>query len=202
METIKSLLLSLSDVNELEKKILVELESGTHPLTIVNFLNDTLYEIGERYEKGDLFLSELMMIGYLASKITELLKPYLTEAEVETYGKVVFGTVGGDVHDIGKNIVIMVLQSAGFDIIDLGVDVSTERFIKSVKSENPDVLCMSALLTSTMHNMKSVIDSLKKAGLRNNVRGFAKQIGADGYAEDAVKAVRMIKRLMGIEEDH
>ena len=160
METIRSLLLSLSDVNELEKKVLGELESGTHPLIIVNFLNDTLYEVGERYEKGDLFLSELMMIGYLANKITELLKPYLAEAKVETCGKVVFGTVGGDVHDIGKNIVIMVLQSAGFDIIDLGVDVSTERFVKSVKAEDPDVLCMSALLTSLKrHQVSSKIFS-------------------------------------------
>lgn len=209
---IRSLLLDLSDVDELKKIVTEELESGMHPLAIVNILNETLNGVGVRYERGDMFLSELMMIGYLASEVTELLRPHLVEAKIETLGKVVFGTVGGDIHDIGKNIVIMMLQSAGFKVIDLGVDVSAKRFIESVKEECPDALCMSALLTSTMHNMRSVIESLDKAGLRSDVKvivggrpitlEFAREIGADGYAEDAVKAVRVIKGLIRIKEDY
>jgi len=209
---IRSLLLDLSDVDELKKIVTEELDSGMHPLAIVNILNETLNGVGVRYERGDMFLSELMMIGYLASEVTELLRPHLVEAKIETLGKVVFGTVGGDIHDIGKNIVIMMLQSAGFKVIDLGVDVSAKRFIESVKVECPDALCMSALLTSTMHNMRSVIESLDKAGLRSDVKvivggrpitlEFARKIGADGYAEDAVKAVRVIKGLIRIKEDY
>ncbi|NIQ33977.1 MAG: cobalamin-binding protein [Nitrososphaeria archaeon] len=211
MENIKSLLLNLSNVDELKKTVKEELDSGTNPLKIINVLNETLYEVGERYEKGDLFLSELMMIGFLSSKVTDLLRPHLVEAKIETLGKVVFGTVSGDIHDIGKNIVIMMFQSAGLEVIDLGVDVSVERFVESVREEDPDVLCMSALLTTTMHNMKSVIDALDGAGLRHDVRvmiggrpitlEFSREIGADGYAEDAVKAVRVIKVLMGMKED-
>lgn len=212
MENIKSLLLNLSNVDELKKTVNDDLESGIHPLDIVNVLNETLYDVGVRYERGDLFLSELMFIGYLASEVTELLRPSLADAEIETSGKVVVGTVSGDIHDIGKNIVNMVLQSAGFEVVDLGVDVSAERFIESVKEECPDILCLSALLTSTMHEMKLVIDALDKAGIRSDVKvvvggrpttlEFAREIGADGYAEDAVKAVMVVKGLIGIKEDY
>ncbi len=206
LDDVKNLILELSDFEEIKRAVLDKLESGTEPTKIIDALNLTLNEVGEKYEKGDLFLSELMMIGYLASEITNLLKPHLVGSDLEAQGKVVIGTVKGDVHDIGKNIVIMMLQSAGYDVVDLGIDVSAERFVKAVKKEKPSVLGMSALLTSTMNEMKTVIDSLEKAGLRSSLLvmiggrpvndEFSNEIGADGYAEDAVKAVRVIKEIM------
>jgi len=211
LEDIRNLLLEFADVEAVKKAVNEKLGSGVDPITIIDLLNQTLNEVGEKYESGELFLSELMMVGYLASEITNLLEPHLIQAEMKARGKIVIGTVKGDIHDIGKNIVVMMLQSAGFEVVDLGIDVSTERFVEAVKDEEPDVLGMSALLTSTMNEMKSVTDSLEKSGLRSNVKvivggrpitgEFAGEIGADGYAEDAVKAVRVIKELIGIKEN-
>ena len=205
-EDVKSLLLNIADIDELKKTVNAELESGTEPLAIVNALNEALYEVGERYEQGDLFLSELMMIGYLASEVTNVLKPHMVGEGRETGSKIVFGTVKGDIHDIGKNVVIMMLQSAGFEVIDLGVDVSSERFVESVKNNGPDVLCMSSLLTSTMNEMRKVIEALDKAGLRGDVqvvvggrpitKKFAQEVGAEGHARDAISAVRVIRELV------
>jgi 5-methyltetrahydrofolate--homocysteine methyltransferase len=196
----------MADIDELKKTVNAELESGTDPLAIVKTLNEALYEVGERYEQGDLFLSELMMIGYLASEVTSVLKPHMVGEGRETGSKIVFGTVKGDIHDIGKNVVIMMLQSAGFEVIDLGVDVSTERFVESVINHDPDVLCMSSLLTSTMNEMRKVIDALDKAGLRGDVKvivggrpiteKFAQEVGAEGHARDAINAVRVIRQLV------
>lgn len=206
LDDVKSLILELSDVEEIKRAVMDKLESGIEPTKIIDALNLTLNEVGEKYGNGDLFLSELMMVGYLASEITNLLKPHLVGSDLEVHGKIVIGTVSGDVHDIGKNIVIMMLQSAGYDVVDLGIDVSAERFVEAVKRERPVVLGMSALLTSTMNEMETVVDSLEKAGLRSSVwviiggrpitGEFSHEIGADGYAEDAVKAVRVIKELM------
>ena len=196
----------MADIDELKKTVNAELESGTDPLAIVKTLNEALYEVGERYEQGDLFLSELMMIGYLASEVTSVLKPHMVGEGRETGSKIVFGTVKGDIHDIGKNVVIMMLQSAGFEVVDLGVDVSTERFVESVINNDPDVLCMSSLLTSTMNEMRKVIDALDKAGLRGDVKvivggrpiteKFAQEVGAEGHARDAINAVRVIRQLV------
>jgi len=207
LEDIRELLLELADVEMLKEAVSEALGAGAGPLDVVGVLNGTLSEVGERYERGDLFLSELMMVGYLAREVTAMLRPHLVGAEAGRRGKVVFGTVRGDVHDIGKNIVIMMLQSAGFEVVDLGVDVPAERFVEAVGEEDPDVLCMSALLTSTMGEMGAVIDGLEEAGLRGGVRvvvggrpitgEFAGEIGADGFAEDAVKAVRVIRGLVG-----
>jgi 5-methyltetrahydrofolate--homocysteine methyltransferase len=196
----------MADIDELKKTVNAKLESGTDPLAIVKALNEALYEVGERYERGDLFLSELMMIGYLASEVTNVLKPHMVGEGRETGSKIVFGTVKGDIHDIGKNVVIMMLQSAGFEVIDLGVDVSSERFVESVKNNGPDVLCMSSLLTSTMNEMRKVIAALDNAGLRGDVQvvvggrpiteKFAQKVGADGHARDAISAVRVIRELV------
>lgn len=207
LEDIKGLLLELADAERLKEAVNEVLESGADPLDVVGILNRTLYEVGERYERGDLFLSELMMVGYLAREVTAILRPHMVGAVVGRLGKIVFGTVRGDVHDIGKNIVIMMLQSAGFEVVDLGVDVSVEQLVGAVEKERPDVLCMSALLTSTMGEMGVVIGALEEAGLRRDVKvvvggrpvteTFAVEIGADGFAVDAVKAVRVIRGLVG-----
>lgn len=207
LEDIKGLLLELADAERLKEAVNEVLDSGAGPLDVVGILNRTLYEVGERYERGDLFLSELMMVGYLAREVTAILRPHMVGAVVGRLGKIVFGTVRGDVHDIGKNIVIMMLQSAGFEVVDLGVDVSVEQLVGAVEKERPDVLCMSALLTSTMGEMGVVIGALEEAGLRRDVKvvvggrpvteTFAVEIGADGFAVDAVKAVRVIRGLVG-----
>ena len=136
----------------------------------------------------------------------ELVKPLIADKDMPTAGKVLIGTVKGDLHDIGKKLVVMMLESAGFEIIDLGVDIDPATFVKAVKEHNPQVIGMSALLTTTMMSMKDTIEALKKEGLRDSVKiviggapitqGFAEQIGADGYASDAASATELCRRLI------
>jgi 5-methyltetrahydrofolate--homocysteine methyltransferase len=206
-ERLHELIFGMADVDEARGVVLEELESGIDPLNIVDILSRTLSEVGEKYEKGDLFLSELMWIGYLASEITSLLNPYLPSGRKQAKGKIVVGTVKGDIHDIGKNIVVMMLQADGWEVVDLGVDVTPERFVEVVREKKPDVLGLSALLTSTMEEMKAVVEALERSGLRNKVKvivggrpvskEFAEEIRADGYAEDSVKAIKAVKELTG-----
>ncbi|MEM2178701.1 MAG: corrinoid protein [Candidatus Methanomethylicaceae archaeon] len=210
LREIKESIIEIANIEDVNKLINEALKSGIDPIDIINTLNEALEEVGKKYENGEYFLAELMMAGYLASQIVAALKPYLVKIRRETLGKIVFGTVKGDIHDIGKNIVIMMLQAAGFEVIDLGVDVPAEKFIDALINEGANVLCMSALLTSTMYEIKNVIDTLKRNNLRDKVKiviggrpitkDFANEVGADGYAEDAVKAVKVIKELIGIKE--
>jgi 5-methyltetrahydrofolate--homocysteine methyltransferase len=135
-----------------------------------------------------------------------VLKPFLASANVKSQGKVVAGTVKGDLHDIGKNLVCMMLEGAAFEIVDLGSDVTPEKFVEAVRSTGADVICMSALLTTTMPNMKTTIEALKTAGLRDKVKvmvggapltdQYAREIGADGYAADASRAVALARSLL------
>jgi 5-methyltetrahydrofolate--homocysteine methyltransferase len=196
----------MADVEDLKTVINGHLASGVDPLDIVDVLRQTLEAVGDKYEDGVFFLSELIMAGYLASEVATLLKPHLLKTQRTALGTIVMGTVKGDVHDIGKNIVIMMLDAAGFEVIDLGVDVPTERFVEAVKTMKPDVLGISALLTSTIDRVKEVVDALEANGLRDSVkviaggrpisRAFIEEIGADGYAEDSVKAIRLVKGLV------
>lgn len=206
LEDVQTLILDMADVEELKKAVNGHLASGVDPLDIVDVLRQTLEAVGDKYEGGEFFLSELIMAGYLASEVAALLKPHLLKTQRTTLGTVVMGTVKGDIHDIGKNIVIMMLDAAGFEVIDLGVDVPTERFVEAVQTEQPDVLGISALLTSTIDRVREVVDALETNGLRNKVkviaggrpitRKFIEEIGADGYAEDSVKAIRLVKDLV------
>jgi 5-methyltetrahydrofolate--homocysteine methyltransferase len=192
-----------ADADEIKLWVDNELGHKKDPQTIVDALSRTLVEVGEKYEKGELFLSELMMIGYQASELAKKLKPYVAKERSWKRGKIVIGTVSGDIHDVGKNIVAMMLQADGWEVSDLGVDVSAEKFVKTVREEKPDVIALSALLTSTMKEMETVIESLEKSGLRNKVkvivggrpvtRAIMNEIGADGYAEDSVAAIRVIR---------
>lgn len=209
LREMKESILEIANIEDINKLINEALNSGIDPIDIINTLNEALEEVGKKYENGEYFLAELMMAGYLASQIVNTLKPYLVKKERKTLGKIIFGTVKGDIHDIGKNIVIMMLQAAGFEVIDLGVDVPVEKFMEALINEKPNVLCMSALLTSTMYEIKNVIDTLKENNLRDRVKiviggrpitkDFANEVGADGYAEDAIKAVKVIKELIGIK---
>ena len=206
LEEIKDLIIRVSDVEEVKETVDRILKSGVDPLEILNTLNQALDEVGRRYEKGEYFLSELIMAGVLSTEVTNLLEPHLIRSRRRSLGKVAIGTVRGDIHDIGKNILIMMLRSAGFDVVDLGVDVPAENFANAIEEKQANILGLSALLTSSMDEMKKVIETIEKRGLRNRVkivvggrpltREFAKEIGADGYAKDAVEGVKVVKDLV------
>jgi len=198
------------DSERVKEKVNSALRKGIEPLEIVKSLADGMRRVGERYEAGDLFLPELMMAGEIMKEAMAIISPYLKGSErVQRMGKVVLGTVEGDLHDIGKNIVKTMLTSAGFEVVDLGADVSVKKFVESVRKEEPKIVGMSALLTSTMDGMKEVADELEKEGLRKGLKiliggapideGFAERIGADAYGKDAMDAVRKAKILVGAE---
>ncbi|RLI48233.1 MAG: cobalamin-binding protein [Candidatus Thorarchaeota archaeon] len=162
--------------------------------------------VGEEYERGERYVPEMLISAETMKASVAILKPLLVEAGVEARGKVVIGTVEGDLHDIGKDLVAMMLEGAGFEVINLGTEVTAEEFLKAAKEHNPDIIGMSALLTTTMTHMPEVIDALKQAGLRDKVKvmiggapvtqEYADKIGADGYAPDAASATRLAKSLL------
>ncbi len=162
-------------------------------------------EVGARYEEGDIFVPEMLVAARAMQAGLALLKPHLVGADSESAGKVAIGTVKGDLHDIGKNLVAMMLEGAGFEIMDLGVDVPPQAFVKAVE-DGAQVIGMSALLTTTMSNMGVTVEALKAAGLRDKVKvmiggapvtqEYANQIGADGFAADASSATRIARELL------
>jgi len=164
--------------------------------------------VGVRFRKNEIYVPEVLISARAMKAALEILRPLLTQTGIEPKGRVVLGTVKGDLHDIGKNLVGMMLEGAGFKIIDLGIDVSPEKFASSVEQEHPDVLGMSALLTTTMIGMKAVIDVLEAKNLRDKVRviiggapvtqNYCDEIGADGYSPDSASAVDLVKRLMNL----
>ena len=164
-------------------------------------------EVGQRFQDGKAFVPQLLMAGRAMKAALELLKPMMAGAASTSLGKVVIGTVKGDLHDIGKNLVASMLEGCGFEVVNIGIDVSADTFIEEVKKNHPDILCMSALLTTTMGYMKEVIDALEAAGIRDQVKvmvggapvtqGFADEIGADGYSDNANSAVTVAKQLLG-----
>ncbi len=162
--------------------------------------------VGDRMQEGDMFIPEVLMSARAMSAAVAILKPLLGEDESVVTGKVVIGTAKGDMHDIGKNLVSMMLESAGFEIIDLGVDVAPEQFVQAVKDHQAQIVGLSALLTTTMPMMQTTIDALKQSGVREQVKvliggapvnqEFADKIGADGYAPDAGSASKLAKQIM------
>jgi 5-methyltetrahydrofolate--homocysteine methyltransferase len=163
-------------------------------------------EVGRLFEEGEKFVPEMLISARAMQKSVALLKPLLAQGNVQSVGKVVVGTVQGDLHDIGKNLVRMMLEGAGFEVIDLGTDVTPHKFVEAVRQHNPQLVGMSALLTTTMPSMKKCIEALQEAGLRGQVKvliggapvteAYANQIGADGYAPDASSAARKAKALV------
>ena len=164
-------------------------------------------EVGRRFQDGKAFVPQLLMAGRAMKAALELLKPMMAGTASTSLGKVVIGTVKGDLHDIGKNLVASMLEGCGFEVVNIGIDVSADTFIEAIKENQPDILCMSALLTTTMGYMKEVIDALETAGIRSQVKvmvggapvtqGFADEIGADGYSDNANSAVTVAKQLLG-----
>lgn len=169
-------------------------------------LVSAMAEVGRMFECGESFLPEMLIAARAMKSGLALLRPHLIAANVQAVGKVVIGTVQGDVHDIGKNLVGMMLEGAGFEVVDLGADVSAEQYVEAVKEYHPDLVACSALLTTTMLRMKDVLQSLDEAGLRGQVKvmiggapiteDYAREIGADLYAPDAAAAATRVKQLI------
>ena len=181
---------------------------GIAPQMIINnYMIKAMGEVGQRFQDGKAFVPQLLMAGRAMKGALELLKPLLTGSASTTIGKIVIGTVKGDLHDIGKNLVASMLEGCGFEVINIGIDVTCDKFVEAVKENHADILCMSALLTTTMTYMKEVIQALEEAGIRNQVKvmiggapvsqGFADEIGADGYSDNANTAVAVAKELIG-----
>jgi len=184
------------------------LDSGVAPAAILNEgMVAAMAEVGRLFEEGEYFVPEMLIAARAMQSGLAVLKPHLVEANIQSVGKVAIGTVKGDLHDIGKNLVAMMLEGAAFEIIDLGSDVSPEKFVEAVKNSGAQVIAMSALLTTTMPNMKTTIEALKAAGVRDQVKvmiggapvtqKYAEDIGADGYSQDASKAVALARSLVG-----
>lgn len=182
-------------------------EMGEPPLEIINEgLIAGMSVVGERFKVGDMFVPEVMMSARAMDTGLAIVKPLLGDTDMPSVGTVLIGTVKGDLHDIGKNLVAMIMESAGFKVINLGVDVSSEKFVEAVKTHKPNVLGMSAMLTTTMMQMKKVVELLNEEGLRDTVKvviggapvtqKFASEIGADGYASDASSGADLCKALL------
>ncbi len=203
---------ALIEGNAPQVKVLTEkaLNQGIPPIDIVNKgLIKGMDSVGEKFRDMEISVPEVLISARAMHTSLEILKPLLSEHNIRPQGIFMIGTVKGDIHDIGKNLVGMLMEGAGFEVIDLGVDVPPEKFVKAVRMKNPDILGMSALLTVTMQEMKEVIDLMEIEGLRPKVKimiggapvtqDFADSIGADAYGEDARDAVEKAKTLLGIE---
>lgn len=177
------------------------------PQLIINeYMSRAMEDIGKRFEEGKAFVPELLMAARAMKGALDLLKPLMKGAASHRLGKVVIGTVKGDLHDIGKNLVASMLEGCGFEVINLGTDISSEKFITAIKENQAQILCLSALLTTTMNYMQEVIDALETSGIRQEVKvmiggapvseSFARQIGADGYSDNANAAVTLAKSLL------
>jgi len=183
------------------------LDGGINPVLILNEgMIAAMAEVGRLFEVGEYYVPEMLISARAMKTGLAVLKPLLKEADVKPAGRVIIGTVKGDLHDIGKNLVAMMLEGAGFEIKDMGTDVSPEKYVEEVKGGGVDIVALSALLTTTMPNMKATIDALKAAGVREQVKviiggapvtdSYAQQIGADGYSPDASRAVNLAKSLV------
>ena len=163
--------------------------------------------VGARFKNNEFYVPEVLIAARAMKAGMELLRPKMLEEKIEPLGKAAIGTVKGDLHDIGKNLVSMMLEGAGFEVVDLGIDVAPEKYVECAEKEGVQVLCLSALLTTTMPAMKTTIDALKEAGVKDKVKvmiggapvtqAYADQIGADGYAPDAASAADKAKELLG-----
>jgi len=195
------------NMNDTQKLVQDALAENVPPEQILRGgLISAMTEVGQRFECGEFFVPEMLVSARAMKSGLALLRPHLIAAHVEPIGKVVIGTVQGDLHDIGKNLVGMMLEGAGFEVIDLGADVAVDKYIAAVREHRPDIVGCSALLTTTMPRMADIISSLKEAGLRGRVNvmiggapvteKYCSDIGADGFAPDAALAASCAKELM------
>jgi 5-methyltetrahydrofolate--homocysteine methyltransferase len=195
------------NINKVEELVKTSLDRGAPAEDLLNEgLIRAMDEVGNRFERGEIFVPEMLVSAKAMKAGLAVLKPYLVQAGVSSVGRVIIGTVKGDLHDIGKNLVSMMLEGAGFEVIDLGTDVAPEEFASAAREYAPEIVGMSALLTTTMREMKNAIEALEDFGIRERVKviiggapvtqGYAEKIQADGYAPDASKAVTLAKFLV------
>ncbi|MEI7844698.1 MAG: corrinoid protein [Chloroflexota bacterium] len=195
------------DVAGAQAGVQAALQAGLEPGTILtDGMIAAMKEVGKLFEEGEYFVPEMLIAARAMQAGLALLKPHLLSSEVKSAGKVAIGTIKGDLHDIGKNLVALMLEGAGFEILDLGVDVAPEKFVEAIRTGGADIVAFSALLTTTMPNMKTNIEAIQQAGLRNQVKiiiggapvtqAYADQIGADGFASDASRAVSLAQSLL------
>ncbi len=199
------------DIDNAEKVANEAIESGIDPMSAANALTEAIRDVGERFGKGELFLPDLVCASEVLKKAFPIINKAIEKKGLmqKSLGKVVIGTVFGDIHSIGKSMVATLLYAAGFKVIDLGVNVKGEDFLQAIEKEKPDILAMSALLTTTAMEQKKVIEGLKQTGLRDKVKvivggspinqEFADSIGADGYGATAPEGVKVCKRLLNLE---
>jgi 5-methyltetrahydrofolate--homocysteine methyltransferase len=215
MDTLKILTdqLIVGQADQVSQLTRQSLEEGFEPLEILNSgLIPGMDEVGRRFKEGEMYVPDVLIAARAMRAGMDVLRPLLTQSEVPSLGTVLLGTIQGDLHDIGKNLVGIMLEGAGFEVIDLGVDVSPQRFVEAVQEHQPRIIGMSALLTVTMMGMKKVLMDLQTAGLRDRIvamvggapvtQAFAQEIGADGYAHDAVSAVSTAKDLVSQSGAH
>jgi 5-methyltetrahydrofolate--homocysteine methyltransferase len=208
-EILKSLFDAIldGDVESAKSNVQKALGAQLDPTSVLNDgMIAAMREVGCRFEAGEYFVPEMLIAARAMQSGMAILKPHLQQADITSSGKVVIGTVKGDLHDIGKNLVTLMLEGAGFEVRDLGVDVPVEKFVQVAQEEKPDIVAMSALLTTTMQMMKQTIEALSAAGLRDKVKimvggapvteAFASEIGADGFSPDASRAVSVAKSLV------
>lgn len=209
MSTMEELVQAVVAGNEAEVKKFTQaaIDEGIKPLSIIN---DGLIEgmniVGPRFRDGEMFVPEVLMCARAMGEGVNMVKSLLVDGELVSKGKIILGTVKGDLHDIGKNLVGMMLESNGYDVFDLGVDIPPEEFIESAKEKGADIIGLSAMLTTTMPAMKETIDSFAEAGMRNDVKiiiggapitqSYADEIGADGFASDGASAADLIGTLL------
>jgi 5-methyltetrahydrofolate--homocysteine methyltransferase len=197
------------DMAAVENGVKAAIDEGTGPGVVLNEgLIKAMDEVGTRFEAGEFFVPEMLIAARAMKAGIAILRPLLAESGIEPVGKMVIGTVSGDLHDIGKNLVGLMMEGAGFEVIDVGTDVSADAFVEAVKKEQPHLIGLSALLTTTMPGATEVIQKLNAANLRDSVKvmiggapvtqAFADQIGADGYASDAASASKKAKELLGL----
>jgi 5-methyltetrahydrofolate--homocysteine methyltransferase len=195
------------DNKTVPQKVQAALDAGIDASRILNEgMIAAMAEVGRLFEEGEYYVPEMLISARSMQAGLGVLKPHLMQANVKSAGRVVAGTVKGDLHDIGKNLVCMMLEGAGFEIHDLGTDVSPEKFVAFLQQQDAEIVALSALLTTTMPNMKATIEALREAGLREKVKviiggapvteGYALQIGADGYSPDASRAVSLAKSIL------
>jgi trimethylamine corrinoid protein len=209
LDKLKNMVLDF-DIDIAEETAKEAIGSGVDPVEAANALTDGIQIVGDKFGTGELFLPDLVCASEVLKKAFPVINAEIEKRgeKAASLGKVVLGTVFGDIHNIGKDMVSTLLYAAGFEVIDLGINVKSEDFLKAVREESPDILAMSALLTTTSNEQKNVIEGLAKAGLRNKVKvivggspinqEFADLIGADGYGATAPEGVKMVKKFLGL----
>lgn len=208
LETINQAIIS-GDADVTEKEVSTAIEQGLPAGDVLHkACIPAMIEVGRLFETGEIFVPEMLISARAMQRALDLLRPHLLEGDIKSAGKIVVGTVSGDLHDIGKNLVRIMFEGAGFEVVDLGTDVAPEAFVQAVQDNQADIVGMSALLTTTMPSMKKTIQAFQDAGIRGQVKimiggapvteEYATEIGADGYAPDASSAARKAREFLGI----